>query len=71
MTTLELAKLVCNSGCEVDISTSEMHNAVYVAARNKDKIYRSGFDMESTFSDAEDMLDHIIKMCVYQVEDDK
>lgn len=71
MTTLELAKLVCDSGCEVDISPSEMCNAIYVTARNKDKIIRYGFAMESAFSDLEEVLDHTIKMSVYQVKDNK
>ena len=70
MTTLELAKIVHNSGCEVDISPSETCNAVYVTARNKDKMVRYGFAMESTFSDLEETLDHIIKMSVYQIKDD-
>ena len=71
MTTLELAKIVRGSGCEVDISPSEICNAVYVTARNKDKVVRYGFAMESAFSDLEEELDYIIKMSVYQVKDDK
>ena len=71
MTTLELAKLVRDSGCEVDISPSEICNAVYVVARNKDKIVRYGFAMESAFSDTEEILDHTIKMCIHQVKDSK
>ncbi len=71
MTTLELAKIVRDSGCEVDVSPSEIYNAVYVTARNKDKIVQYGFAMESTFSDLEETLDHIIKMSVYQIKDSK
>lgn len=71
MTTIELAKIVRDSGCEVDISPSEMCNAVYVTARNKDKVVRYGFAMESAFSDLEEELDYIIKMSIYQVKDDK
>lgn len=71
MTTLELAKIVRGSGCEVDISPSEMCNAVYVTARNKDKVVRYGFAMESAFSDLEEELDYTIKMSIYQVKDDK
>lgn len=71
MTTLELAKLVRGSGCEVDISPSEVCNAVYVTARNKDKVYRCGFAMESAFSDLEESLDYAIKTSVYQVRDNK
>lgn len=72
MTTLELAKLVRDSGCEVDISPSEMCNAVYVTARNKDKFARYGFDMtKSAFSDPEEILDWTIKMGIGQVKDIK
>jgi hypothetical protein len=71
MTTLELAKLVRDSGCEVNISPSETYNAVYITARNKDKVIRYGFAMESAFSDLEEILDHTIKMAVYQVKDTK
>lgn len=71
MTTLELAKLVRDSGCEVDISPSEMCNAVYITARNKDKVVRYGFAMESAFSDLEEVLDHTIKMSVHQIKDNK
>ena len=71
MTTLELAKIVRDSGCEVDISPSEMYNAVYVTARYKDKAVRHGFAMESAFSDIEEVLDNTIKMSVYQVMDSK
>ena len=69
MTTLELAKIVRGSGCEVDISPSEICNAVYITARNKGKLVRCGFAMESAFSDLEEELDYIIKMIVYQVQD--
>lgn len=69
MTTLELAKLVRDSGCEVDISPSGMHNDIYVTARNKDKVVRYGFAMESVFSDLEKVLDHTIEMCIGQVKD--
>lgn len=71
MTTLELAKLVRDSGCEVDISPSEIHNAIYVTARNKDKVVKYGCAMENAFSYPEDILDHTIKMSVYQVKDIK
>ena len=71
MTTLELAKIVRDSGCEVNISPSEICNAVYVTARNKGKIVQYGFAMESAFSDLEEVLDHTIKMSVYQVKDNK
>lgn len=71
MTTLELAKLTRNSGCEVNISSSEMYNAVYVTARNKDKVVQYGFAMESAFSDLEEDLDNTIKMSIYQVKDSK
>ena len=71
MTTLELAKLVRDSGCEVDISPSEMCNAVYITTRNKDKVVRYGFAMESAFSDLEEVLDHTIKMSVHQIKDNK
>lgn len=71
MTTLELAKLVRDSGCEVDITPSGMSNAVYVTARNKDKVIRYGFAMESAFSDLEEVLDHTIKMSIHQVKDSK
>ncbi len=71
MTTLELAKLVRDSGCEVDISPSEMCNAVYITARNKDKVVRYGFAMESAFSDPEEVLDHTIKVSVHQIKDNK
>ena len=70
MTTLELAKIVRNSGCEVNISPSEMYNAVYVTTRNKDKMIRYGFAMESTFLDLQEALDHLIKKSVYQLKDD-
>ena len=69
MTTLELAKLVRNSGCEVDISPFGTYNAVYVTARNKDKVVRYGVDMESVFSDPEEILDYTIEKCVGQVKD--
>lgn len=69
MTILELAKIVRGSGCEVDISPSEICNAVYITARNKDKIVRYGFAMESAFSDLEEELDYAIKMSVHQVKD--
>ena len=71
MTTLELAKLVRDSECEVDIAPSGMNNAVYVTARNKDKVVRYGFAMESAFSDLEEVLDHTIEMCIGQVKDIK
>lgn len=71
MTTLELAKIVRGSGCEVDISPSEICNAVYITARNKDKIVRYGFAMESAFSDLEEELDYTIKMSIHQVRDNK
>ena len=71
MTTLELAKLVRDSGCEISICPSEINNAVYVTARNKNKNVQLGFAMESAFSDLEEILDHIIKMSVYQVKDSK
>lgn len=71
MTTLELAKLVRDSECEVDIAPSGMNNAVYVTARNKDKVVRYGFAMESAFSDLEEVLDHTIKMSIGQVKDIK
>ena len=69
MTTLELAKLVRDSGCEIGISPSESYNTIYVTARNKDKIVQYGFAMESAFSDLEEILDHTIKMSIYQVKD--
>lgn len=71
MTTLELAKLVRDSECEVDIAPSEMGNAVYVTARNKDKVVRYGFAMESAFLDLEEILDYTIEKCVGQVRDFK
>ena len=71
MTTLELAKLVRNSGCEVDISPSEMGNAVCITARNKNKFARHEFDIISSLSDPEEMLDYTIKMSVHQVRDFK
>lgn len=71
MTTLELAKIVRDSGCEVDISPSEMCNAVYVTARKNDRNVQYGFAMESAFSDLEETLDYVIKMSVYQVKDSK
>lgn len=69
MTTLELAKLVRDSGCEISICPSESYKAVYVIVRNKDKNVQLGFAMESAFSDLEETLDHIIKMSIYQVKD--
>lgn len=70
MTTLELAKLVRDSGCEVDISPSAMHNVVDVAARYKDKFAGHRVDMmKSAFSDPEEILDYTIKMCIHQVKD--
>ena len=71
MTALELAKLVCDSRCEICISPSETYNAVYVTERNKDKNVQYGFAMWSAFSDLDEILDHTIKMSVYQVKDSK
>ena len=71
MTTLELAKFVRNSGCEICIRPSEVCNAVYVIAKNKDKVVQSGFAMESAFSDLEEILDYTIKMSVCQIKDSK
>ena len=71
MTTLELAKLVRNSGCEVDISPFGTYNVVCVTVRNKDKVVRYGVDIESVFSDPEKILDYTIEKCVGQVRDFK
>ena len=72
MTTLELAKLIRYSGCEVDISPTEMYDAVDVTARYKDKFAGYRFDMmKSAFSDPEKILDHTINMCIHQVKDSK
>lgn len=71
MTTFELAKIVRDSGCEVSISPSGVCNAVYVTARNKDRVVQYGFAMESTFSDLEEVLDYTIKQSVYQIKDNK
>lgn len=69
MTTLELAKLICESGCEVTIRPSEEYKAVWITARNKDKVFKLGCSMENVFSDPEDILDHTIKVSIYQVKD--
>ena len=70
MTTLELAKLVRDSGCEVDIGPSTMHNAVLVTVRNKDNFAGNKIDMtQSRFSDIEEILDYTIKMCIHKVKD--
>lgn len=69
MTTLELAKIVRDSRCEINIAPSEVCNAVYITAKNKDKVFKSAFSMESAFSDLEETFDYIIKMGVYQVKD--
>ena len=71
MTTLELAKLVRDSGCEISICPSEIYNSIYVTAKNKDKVVQYGFAMESAFSELEEILDHTIKMGIYQVKDSK
>lgn len=72
MTTLELAKLVRDSGCEVDISPSEMHNAVVVTVRNKGNFAGNKIDLtQSRFSDIEEILDWTIKMCIHQVKDNR
>lgn len=71
MTTLELAKIVRDSGYEIGICPSETYNAVYVTAKNKDKNVQLGSVMESAFSDLEEILDHTIKMSIYQVKDSK
>ena len=70
MTTLELAKLVRDSGCEVDIGPCAMHNAVTVTVRNKDNFAGNKIDMtQSRFSDIEEILDWTIRMCIHQVRD--
>ena len=71
MTILELAKIIRNSGCEISISPCEEYRAVYITARNKDKVVRYGVDITSAFLDIEEILDHTIKISVYQVKDDK
>lgn len=71
MTALELVKIVRDNGCEIDISPSEMCNAVYITARNGSKNVRYGFDIESSFSDLEEALDYTIRMSVRQVKDGK
>lgn len=71
MTTLELAKIVRDSGCEISIRPSEICNAIYVSARNDDRFVRYGFTMESAFSDLEEVLDYTIKMSIGQVKDIK
>lgn len=71
MTILELAKLVRDSGCEVDISPSGVCNAVYVTARNKDKVAKFIFDTLQGLSDPEKIIDHTINMAIYQVKDIK
>lgn len=70
MTTFELAKLVYETGCELSISPSEVCNAVYVIAKNKnnEKTSTNGFAMESSFSDLQETLDFIIKMSIHQVK---
>ena len=70
MTTLELAKLVRDSECEVDIAPSGMHNAIDVTARYKDKFAGHRVDMaQSRFSDIEEIIDWTIEMCIHQVKD--
>ena len=69
MTTLELAKLICESGCEVTISASEVCNAVWITARNEDKVFKYACAIEHAFSDPQDILDHTIKVSIYQVKD--
>ena len=71
MTILELTHIICNSNCEVTISPSEMYNTVYVTVKNKDKSVRYGFTMDSAFVNPEEIFDHIIKMSIYQVQDNK
>lgn len=73
MTTLELAKIVHDNKCEINIRSSEIHNfiCIYVTARNKDKVAQYAFDMEPTFSDSEEILDYTIKMCISQIKDTK
>ena len=69
MTTLELAKLVRDSGCEVDIGPSAMHNAVCVTVRNKDNFAGNKIDMaQSRFLDIEEIIDWTIKMCISKVK---
>ena len=72
MTTLELAKLVRDSGCEVDIGPSAMHNAVVVTVRNKSNFAGNRVDMtQSRFSDIEEIIDWTIEMCIHQVKDNR
>ena len=72
MTTFKLAKLVYNSGCEVDITpTGDDFKTVFITARNiNGKFYTYKIDIESVFLNAEqteEMIDRAIEMCVYQV----
>lgn len=68
MNTLELAKLIKSSGCEVIITPAEHPNAVYIAARKDDKAVKYGVDLLPVFSDPETVLDHTIEMSVGMVQ---
>jgi hypothetical protein len=68
MNTLELAKLIKSSGCEVTITPAEHPNAVYIAVRKDDKAVKYGVDLLPAFSDPEAVLDHTIEMSIGMIK---
>lgn len=68
MTTLELAKIVRDNGCEIRISPC-IGNAIYIDVRNSEKAVRYGVELVYGLTDPEKTIDYTIDKCVYQIKD--